>query len=260
MRSDSPANSGINFVPTQSGRKTKWLIVIVEILLIAFITTFNYGGCGFDNEVNSGSSGIRATLSGQSLLSVTNPATDIIQTTAKLNGTVNPNGVATNVYFEYGRTTTYNLYTNYQYIGAGTAPINVSASLTGLLPNTTYNFRIKVVKNSSIYNGETQTFTTSGLKPICVTNPATNVTFNSATLNGTVNANTLATTGYFNYGLTTSYGSTTLSQPIGSGTSNFPVSFDINGLSSSTLYNFRVVGTNANGTTYGNNLTFTTTN
>ncbi|MFH0889254.1 MAG: hypothetical protein V1871_08625 [Planctomycetota bacterium] len=241
--------------------KTKLVIIIAVILFIAFVTTFNYGGCGGIDGVNSGSSG-RSTLSVQPELSLTttNPTTNVTLTTATLNGTVNPNGVATNVYFEYGTTKAYNLYTSYQYIGAGTTAINVSANLTGLLINTTYNFRIKVVKSGTIYSESNQTFTTTGLTPICITGFVTNVSYDSVTLNGTVNANTIATTAYFNYGLTTSYGSTTLSQPIGSGTSNFPVTIDISGLSRSTLYNFRVVGTNSSGTTYGNNRTFTTTN
>ncbi|MFH0889170.1 MAG: glycine-rich protein [Planctomycetota bacterium] len=230
-----------------------WIKIIAFIFIIAFVVAFNYGGCLGGIENISGSSGSTFSI-------VTNPTTGVTQTTATLNGTVNPGGVATNVYFEYGRTTTYGNYTSYQYIGAGTTDINVSANITGLSINTTYNFMIKAVKrDGSTYDGPNVSFTTHGRTPVCVTITATNVTFNAATLNGTVNANTLATTAYFNYGLTTSYDSTTISQPIGSGTSNFPVTTDISGLSESTLYNFMVVGTNSAGTTYGNNRTFTTT-
>jgi hypothetical protein len=56
--------------------------------------------------------------------------------------------------------------------------------------------------------------------------------------------------------LTTSYGSSTTSQAIGSGTTSVAVTADISELSLNTIYNFRVVGVNASGTTYGNNLTF----
>ncbi|MFH0888246.1 MAG: DUF2341 domain-containing protein [Planctomycetota bacterium] len=237
--------------------------VVAVVLFIAYVMFFNYGGClGIGNENLSGSSGLTFSI-------VTNPVTNVTQTTATLNGTVNPNGVGTNIYFEYSRTTIYSNYTNYQYIGAGMTDINVSANLTGLSINTTYNFRIKAVRDGSTYAGPNLTFTTLGRTPVCVTGFPTNVSYDSAQLNGTVNANTLATTAYFNYGLppageprpdggTTSYGSTTLSSPIGSGTSNFPVTTTITGLLESTQYNFRVVGTNLAGTIYGNNRTFTT--
>ncbi|MFH0887881.1 MAG: hypothetical protein V1871_01580, partial [Planctomycetota bacterium] len=228
--------------------------VYLLLFIISFVVAFNYGGCGSSSDENTSGSSSSVTFS-----IVTNPATNVTQTTATLNGTVNPNGVATNVYFEYGRTTTYNLYTSYQYIGDGTTDINASANITGLSINTTYNFRIKAVRGGSTYDGANLTFTTPGLTPVCVTGFATNVSYGSAQLNGTVNANTLATTAYFNYGLTASYGSTTLSSPIGSGMSNFPVTTTISGLLENTLYNFRIVGTNSAGTTYGNNRTFTTT-
>ncbi|MFH1230914.1 MAG: fibronectin type III domain-containing protein [Planctomycetota bacterium] len=107
-----------------------------------------------------------------------------------------------------------------------------------------------------------RTFTGSSSKnsnmPCVTTNPATNVTSNSATLNSTVNPNCLATTTYFEWGPTTSYGSSTISQLIGSGTSDVAIMADISGLSTSTLYNFRVVATNSAGTTYGANQNFTT--
>jgi hypothetical protein len=45
--------------------------------------------------------------------------------------------------------------------------------------------------------------------PAVTTNPATNVTAFSATLNGSVNPRGATTMVYFQYGLTTSYGSTT---------------------------------------------------
>ncbi|MFH0889255.1 MAG: hypothetical protein V1871_08630 [Planctomycetota bacterium] len=240
-----------NPCPPKHWRRRVWLV-----LFIGLITTFNYGGCGG----GGGSSG-SSTPPVQSTPSVTTKtATDITQTTATLNGTINPNGVSTNVYFEYGRSIGYSSSTAPQNTGSGgTTPVTVIANITGLLPNTPYNFRIRATTVAGIaFNGANQTFTTTGLPPTCITNPSTNVTYNSAKLNGTVNPNGVATTVYFNYGLTTSYGNTTTPQPIGSETTNVPVNADISGLLSSTQYNFRIVGTNSNGTTYGNNLTFTT--
>ncbi|MFH0888085.1 MAG: hypothetical protein V1871_02615 [Planctomycetota bacterium] len=239
--------------------------IIVFIFIIAFVGAFNYGGCvnipGGGDESISGSSTIpvQSTPAAPSL--TTNPANNITQTTATLRGTINPNGISTFVCFQYGTTTSYNSTTNYQNIGSGTSNVNISANLTGLLPNTTYNFRIQATRSGGApYNGANQTFTTVGLKPTCATNPATNIASNAARLNGTVNPNGTATNAYFNYGTTTSYGNTTEAQAIGSGISNVPVNANTSGLSINTPYNFRVVGTNLSGTTLGNNRTFTTGN
>jgi uncharacterized protein (TIGR02145 family) len=96
-------------------------------------------------------------------------------------------------------------------------------------------------------------------KPTATTQDATNKTDKLATLNGVINANGLSTNVAFEYGLTTSYGQTitALQSPV-SGNTNTNVSAGISGLSENTTYHFRVSGTNAAGTTNGNDLTFTT--
>jgi formylglycine-generating enzyme required for sulfatase activity len=91
-----------------------------------------------------------------------------------------------------------------------------------------------------------------------ITAPATQVTATSAVLNGTVNPNGIPTNAYFQWGTTTSYGNSTTAQAIGNGSVSLPVSATVSGLTPITLYNFRIVSTDAEGTTYGGNLTFTT--
>ncbi len=96
--------------------------------------------------------------------------------------------------------------------------------------------------------------------PTVITNAATSITTGSATLNGSVNANGENTTVTFQYGLTTAYGSTIAGVPgTATGTSATAQTAGITGLTQSTLYHFRAVGVSAGGTTYGNDLTFTTT-
>ena len=96
--------------------------------------------------------------------------------------------------------------------------------------------------------------------PTVTTASASSVSTTAATLNGTVNPNGAATTYQFEYGTTTSYGSFSPASPatVGSGTSADAESADITGLTAGTTYDFRIVGTNANGTTHGANLTLTT--
>jgi hypothetical protein len=95
-------------------------------------------------------------------------------------------------------------------------------------------------------------------KPSAVTQGANGVTINTATLNGTVDPNGDATTYSFQYGTTTAYGSTTPSSSAGSGNSGRAVSVSISGLMPGTIYHYRIVATNAEGTTVGADQTFTT--
>jgi plastocyanin len=89
------------------------------------------------------------------------------------------------------------------------------------------------------------------------TNPATNVTNSSATLNGTVNPNGLITAVHFDYGTTSSYGSSSAIQNYqGNTTQN--VTVNLSGLLGGTTYHFRIVASSAAGTTYGADSTFTT--
>jgi hypothetical protein len=96
-----------------------------------------------------------------------------------------------------------------------------------------------------------------GSSPTVVTLAATALTGTGATLNGTVNPNGLETNWHFEYGTTTGYGSATPVTPAGSGSSDVTVSADIAALAGGIPYHFRLVGTNADGTTPGNDLTFT---
>ncbi|MFH1230165.1 MAG: hypothetical protein V1709_01570 [Planctomycetota bacterium] len=233
--------------------------IIAILFLVAFVTVFNYVGCGGGGGGGSSSgSSTPPTTTVPSL--TTKPATNVLLTSATLNGTVNPNGVSTTIYFQYGTSLGYGSTTLYQSIGSGASSINVFANVTGLTPNTNYNFRVVVSRSGSTFYGSNLTFKTLvGTPPTCTTNAADNITTNSARLNGTVDPNGLNVTScYFQWGTTTDYfgGSPTATPSTFGITSS--VSANISSLSISTTYNFRVVATNIGGTTNGNNLTFTT--
>jgi hypothetical protein len=100
----------------------------------------------------------------------------------------------------------------------------------------------------------------SSAAPAVVTGSASGVTASAATLNGTVNPEGVATTYQFQYGTSTSYGSVAPASPAsaGSGSSAVSESASLSGLSASTTYDYRLVATNATGTTDGSNQTFTT--
>ncbi len=92
--------------------------------------------------------------------------------------------------------------------------------------------------------------------PIVSTGAATGVTQTSATVSGQVNSNGAATTYHFDYGPTTTYGSSTPTAKAATGTST--VSAAVKNLVPGTTYHFRLVATNANGTTNGGDARFTT--
>ncbi|OAI42567.1 hypothetical protein AYO41_03995 [Verrucomicrobia bacterium SCGC AG-212-E04] len=75
---------------------------------------------------------------------LTQPATPIFTTSATLNGTLNANGASSNAVFEYG--TSPGALTNTsspQSVAAGTSPVPVVVSVTGLNANTIYYFRLR---------------------------------------------------------------------------------------------------------------------
>jgi hypothetical protein len=96
--------------------------------------------------------------------------------------------------------------------------------------------------------------------PAVATKPASDVGTSGATLNGTVNPKGIETTYQFEYGTTTGYGSKAPASPktVGSGTGSVEVSEGIEGLAPETTYHFRLVASNAKGTTNGLDQTFTT--
>jgi hypothetical protein len=98
----------------------------------------------------------------------------------------------------------------------------------------------------------------TGTAPVVVTSPAGNVAITTATLNGTVDPEGQTTTYRFEYGTTTAYGQSSTEGPAGNGSTALSVSRNITGLEPDTLYHYRLVASNAGGTTNGNDLTFTT--
>jgi hypothetical protein len=93
--------------------------------------------------------------------------------------------------------------------------------------------------------------------PTAATSAASAVGSSTATLNGTVNANGISTTVSFDYGTTTGYGSSVSASTL-TGSTSTSVSAGISSLAVSTTYHCRVVATNSYGTTYGGDVTFTT--
>jgi hypothetical protein len=94
--------------------------------------------------------------------------------------------------------------------------------------------------------------------PAVTTGAASSIGQTSATVSGTVDPNGQATTYHFEYGTTTGYGSNTANSSAGSDSSAHSVSANLTGLSPGQTYHYRLVATNATGTSQGSDQTFTT--
>ena len=83
------------------------------------------------------------------------------ESSATVNGTVNPNGQSTTYYFRYGTTTSYGLQTTPAGAGSGTGMVAVHAALDGLSPNTTYHYQLVATSSAGTTNGADETLTTT---------------------------------------------------------------------------------------------------
>jgi hypothetical protein len=139
----------------------------------------------------------------------------VTDTSAKLLGTINPNGNATAYYFEWGLTTAYGVTSVEHSAGRGTKPVAVSTTASALIPGTVYHYRL-VAANAS----------------------------GSAT--GSVSPNKQATTYYFQYGPSTSYGSQTIAATVPAGTAPVTVTASVQGLEAQTIFHYRIVALHGN--------------
>jgi hypothetical protein len=94
--------------------------------------------------------------------------------------------------------------------------------------------------------------------PTVSTVAATSVGQTAATLRADVNPHGAATTYAFQYGTSTAYGAQTAARGAGSGTSAKRVTFRLTGLTPGVRYHFRVLASNADGTSTGADRSFKT--
>lgn len=176
-------------------------------------------------------------------------------TTAKLKGFLTDMGTAASVdmSFEWGTDTSYGNTTEPKTtVGC---PMSFYADLSGLTQGAEYHYRAKAVGDGTSY-GEDVAFTTT-TPPAVTTKAATPVSTTLATLNG--NLISFGTSWgvwvRFEWGLTTSYGQQTWAEEAPM-TGAF--SATITGLSATTTYHFRAMAEGNDGTSYGDDMTFTT--
>jgi Trypsin/Fibronectin type III domain len=124
-------------------------------------TTYYYRVRAYNGNGTSGNSNVVSVTTLSPIgppIAITKPAT-VWDYSVDLNGTVNPHGLSTTVYFQYGRTINYGSRTPNQ-TKTGNGYQHVSAILFGLSSHTTYHFRIVASNSRGTRYGGDKTFTT----------------------------------------------------------------------------------------------------
>jgi hypothetical protein len=94
---------------------------------------------------------------------VTGGASGISTSSATVSGTVNPEGAAVKVHFDFGTTTAYGQSTPAQTVGVGNVPAAFNAALSGLPAGTTVHYRAVASSDFGTFTGADQTLTTSSV-------------------------------------------------------------------------------------------------
>ncbi len=189
----------------------------------------------------------------------TEAASNVQPATATLNGSVNPEGTVTTYQFEYGTSTAYGSRApaSPASVGSDSSAHALSASISGLAPDTVYHYRIAATNANGTYSGRDETFETYG-PPTLQNAAASEITRTQAKISAEVDPHGVDTHYLVEYGITTAYGSSTASDDIGSEAAYQGVSVQIAGLKLDTTYHYRVVASNSQGAVDGPDQTLTT--
>jgi subtilisin-like proprotein convertase family protein len=143
-------------------------------------------------------------------------------------------------------------------LGTNGSPVNAPYTPAYIIPSGTYYLGVQNSNVTTATYAINVTFHLLPAAPLLYTLPATSVADVSATLNAAAIPNGLPTAVYFGYGLTTNYSFYSPSTAI---TNNLTVTnlvaTGVTNLLPGAIYHFQAIGTNALGTNYGGDLTFT---
>ena len=190
------------------------------------------------------------------------PASDVTATTAAIAGTVDPNSRPTAWQVEYrqaGETDWIAAPATPEDAGTGDDPVPAEIELTGLRPNTDYQWRLVARNEVLAATVDGHGFHTADSPPRADTLVPTGVKRTSIRLTGLVDPYGHATTYRFEYGPTTAYGNTipTQGEVAGSGHKPIRVFQDLQNLIPGQTIHYRITATNTHGTTVGQNRTIT---
>lgn len=197
-------------------------------------------------------------------VATTNSTFTPTDTTAVVEGIVNPNGASTSYWYEFGTTQALGMQSPRQLIGSGDVATLAPGYITGLTKSTTYYYRLVAENSFGKTAGAQRTLKTStvgaapvGVIPSVQTLAANGITKSSATLRGTVTPGGVMTQYWFEYGKNSNLGNTTAFVSVGDGSAAISASATPT-LEANTTYHYRINAQNQYGTVNGAVRTFKT--
>jgi hypothetical protein len=188
----------------------------------------------------------------------TRPAEAITTHTAKLNGRLDPDAIATTYHFDYGINTLYGHRTPEVSAGNTSGAIDLAPQeIDELQSGRTYHYRLVATNELGTSKGEDATFTVAKA-PTIGGAEATEITPTSARLSAQINPGGAATTYHFEYGPTSAYGARIPAgeEPLGTGYEGIAVTQQLSGLQAGLTYHYRVAAENQWGQSFGEDTTF----
>lgn len=225
-------------------------------------TTYNFQAVATNNGgTEEGINRTFTTLASTPATVTTGTDSEVTQTSTTLTGKVNPHGGSvSDCRFEYGVASSYDKSVPCPTaIGPVTTDVTETVKVSGLSAKTTYQYRLSVTTNAGLVQGNVEELTTLPLAPAVGAGVASAVSQSSATIAGGVNPNGGPTSCHFEYGTTIAYGASTACAPDpGASEATVAVHADLASLIAGTTYHYRLVATNAGGTTNGPDVSFGT--
>ena len=186
-------------------------------------------------------------------------ASDILPTSARLNGTVNARNFDTTVVFEWGTdgNTFPNTVAATPGVVTGNTAVPVSADVWGLVKGTTYYYRVAATNDAGTGVSGTQGFTTL-TEPVAVLGGASALSTTRARVDGTVDAMGAAAAVSFEWGTDgVDFPNSVAASPAAVGGGGpVAVSAVLTGLTQGTTYHYRIRATGPGGTGYSGSATF----
>jgi phosphodiesterase/alkaline phosphatase D-like protein len=185
----------------------------------------------------------------------TGAATSVSHTTATITGETTPDpsggGDVAECNFELGTDTSYGTKVPCAPAVPYSGHTAVHADLSGLTMDTEYHYRLAAANSIDVNRGADHTFVPRRVVGL-TTDEATNVGRTGATLTGSFEANGEDTHYFFEWGTSNSYGHVTPTELTpGTTPALASVQAEISGLSTYVKYHYRIVASNALGTSHG---------
>jgi subtilisin family serine protease len=181
---------------------------------------------------------------------------------AQLNGTVNPNGLSTEIQIFYSPDSTFNsnvkTISGQLYSAGGSTAFNLNSTPLDLMGDTTYYYKVGAFNSAGFSQSATSSFKTlvaPGIAPTVSTVALTSrMSTVSQTFTGFVHPQSQATTVIFRYGRNTTFtldgGDITL--PVITADTLTAVSVQVTGIIPGAVYNYRFDAVNDSGKAIGN--------